>query len=271
MAISDISLTSGMRNNLLALQKTASNLSATQDRLSSGKKVNSALDNPTNFFAAQSQMQRASDLNDRKDGMSEAIQTVKAADNGISAITALILSAKGLATSASGTSDTAAQATYQAQYTQIKAQIDTLASDSSYRGTNLLTGNTLSIEFSAKSGDAKLEISNTTTATSTGLALGSSTWTTAGAAGSDLATMDSALNTLRTTSSTLASNLSIVTARQDFTTNMINTLQTGADNLTLADMNSEGANMLMLQTRQSLGTTALSLSSQAAQSVLKLF
>jgi len=65
--------------------------------------------------------------------------------------------------------------------------------------------------------------------------------------------------------------MSIVTIRQDFTTGMIATLQTGADNLTLADMNEEGANMLMLQTRQSLGTTALSLASQAAQSVLRLF
>lgn len=270
MAISDISLTAGMRNNLLALQKTASQLSATQDKLSSGKRVNSALDNPTNFFAAQSHMERASDLNDRKDGMSEAVQTVKAADNGIKAITALIQSAKGLASAAQGTSDTLSQATYQSQYAQIKSQINTLATDSGYRGTNLLTGNTLSIEFSDKTGVATLAIAGSS-ANSTGLALGANTWTQAGGAGSDLATMDSALSTLRTSSSTLASNLSIVTARQDFTSNMINTLQQGADGLTLADMNQEGANMLMLQTRQSLGTTALSLSSQAAQSVLRLF
>ena len=65
--------------------------------------------------------------------------------------------------------------------------------------------------------------------------------------------------------------MNIITIRQDFTSSMINTLQTGSDNLTLADMNEEGANMLMLQTRQSLGTTALSLAAQAAQSVLKLF
>ncbi len=271
MAINDISLTAGMRNNLLALQKTASQLQTTQDRLSSGKRVNSALDNPTNFFAAQAATNRASDLNDRKDMMAEAVQTIKAADNGITAITALIQSAKGLASAAQGTSDTVAQSTYYKQYTQIKSQIDTLASDSSYRGTNLLTGNTLSIEFSDKTGVAKLAIVGST-ANSTGLSLTGTDWGTAtGAAGSDLASMDSALNTLRTTSSTLASNLSIITARQDFTTNMINTLQQGSDNLTLADMNQEGANMLMLQTRQSLGTTALSLSSQAAQSVLRLF
>jgi flagellin-like hook-associated protein FlgL len=79
------------------------------------------------------------------------------------------------------------------------------------------------------------------------------------------------LATLRTKSQTLSANLSVITARQDFTTNMINALTIGADNLTAADTNEEGANMLMLQTRQSLGTTSLSLASQAAQSVLQLF
>ncbi len=271
MAISDISLTTGMRNNLLALQKTSTQLANTQDRLSSGKKVNSALDNPTNFFAAASHTQRASDLADRKDSMSEAVQTIKNADNGISAITALIQSAKGLASSAAATNDTLSQLTYESQFNQVASQITTLASDSSYRGTNLLTSGTLSIEFSQKSGDAKLTVNGFNASAS---ALGVTTtpgWSTTGNATQALANMDNALTKLRTQSSTLASNLSIITTRQSFTDDVINTLQAGADNLTLADMNQEGANMLMLQTRQSLGTTALSLSSQAAQSVLKLF
>ncbi|OPY12170.1 MAG: flagellin [Syntrophus sp. PtaB.Bin138] len=83
--------------------------------------------------------------------------------------------------------------------------------------------------------------------------------------------LDDALSTLAMNSSKLSSNLSIITTREDFSTNMVNTLTEGADKLTLADTNEEGANMLMLQTRQSLATTALSLSAQAAQSVLKLF
>jgi len=69
----------------------------------------------------------------------------------------------------------------------------------------------------------------------------------------------------------MSSNLNVVTVRQDFTEKMINTLEDGAVNLTIADMNEEGANMLLLQTRQALGTTSLSLASQAAQSVLRLF
>jgi flagellin-like hook-associated protein FlgL len=69
----------------------------------------------------------------------------------------------------------------------------------------------------------------------------------------------------------MSNNLAVVNTRLDFTTNMINTLQTGSDDLTLADMNQEGADLLTLQTQQQLGITALSLASQAAQSVLKLF
>jgi flagellin-like hook-associated protein FlgL len=271
MAISDISLTAGMRNNLLALQKTASQLSSTQDRLSSGKRVNTALDNPTNFFAAQAANNRASDLNDRKDSMSEAVQTIKSADNGISAISALIQSAKGLASAAVATNDTLSQATYYTQFLAIQTQITTLASDAGYRGTNLLTDGTLSLEFSQKTGDANLTVVGFK-ADAASLSVTSATWqASAGDATTALSNMDNALTTLRTKSSTLASNLSVITARQNFTDSMINTLQQGADGLTLADMNNEGANMLMLQTRQSLGTTALSLSSQAAQSVLRLF
>ena len=87
----------------------------------------------------------------------------------------------------------------------------------------------------------------------------------------DIALLDTAVGTLRTQSSKLSNNLSIITAREDFTEGMINTLKDGAAGLTNADMNEEGANMLMLQTRQALGTTSLSLASQAAQSVLRLF
>jgi len=80
MAVNDISLTSGMRNNLLSLQKTSDLINTTQQRLSTGKKVNSPLDNPTNYFAAQTHLERASDLTARKDGMAEAVQMVKAAE-----------------------------------------------------------------------------------------------------------------------------------------------------------------------------------------------
>ena len=276
MSISDISLTAGMRTNLLNLQNTSDLLNRTQQRLSSGKSVNSALDNPTNYFAAQNATQRASDLSDRKDGMANAVQTVSAANAGITAITGLIQAAKGISQSALSTSDTNVQSKLASQYDTIRSQIDNISSDSGFQGLNMLSStNTLTVDFNENS-SSKLDVVGFL-GNSTGLSLsaaggaGKSNWQSTSAITADSARMDSAISTLRTNTQTLAANLNIITTRQSFTDSMISTLQTGADNLTLADMNQEGANMLMLQTRQSLGTTSLSMSSQAAQSVLKLF
>jgi flagellin-like hook-associated protein FlgL len=273
MSIDNVNLTSGMFNNLISLQSIQGQINTTQEQMSTGKKVNSALDDPTSYFSAQSELQRASDLSNRQNGMSESVQTIQAANAGISGITSLIQSAQGLASSAASTNNTLSQATYYSQYLQIQTQISEMASDSGYQGTNLLTQGTLTIQFGQQSGTSQLTV-NGVDSTNTGLGVTSvGTWQdgTGLAAQSDSACMDTALTTLRADSSTLASNLSIITARQSFTTSLINTLQTGANNLTLADMNEVSANMLQLQTQQSLGTTALSLSSQAAQSVLKLF
>jgi len=272
MAINDISLTMGMRSNLVSLQGTVDLLNRTQERLTTGKKVNSALDDPTNYFVARDHMNRASDLAARKDGMSEAIQTVKAANAGIEGITSLIEAAKGLTQSARS-ANTAARSTLAVQYDTILDQIDDLSADSGYKGMNLLAGGDLTVDFNEDASNS-LTVTGFDASTSTAglnVADASNGWvadTDVDAAVSDL---DAAQNTLRSQSSSLAANMNIITIRQDFTSNMVNTLQTGADKLTLADMNEEGANMLMLQTRQSLGTTALSLASQAAQSVLRLF
>jgi len=271
MAVNDVSLTSGMRSNLLQLQGTSKMIDRTQERLSTGKQVNSALDNPTNYFAAQSHVNRANDFAVRKDGMAEGIQTAKAGDAGISAINSLVEAAKGLAAAALGTANTTDRATFSTQYQQLITQINTMASDSQYRGTNLLTGATLTVNFN-EDATSKLEVKGFT-ATAAGLSIATPTnvWTADGDITLSQIHLASATTQLRTQSKNLANNLNIITTRQDFTDQMIATLQTGADNLTLADMNQEGANMLMLQTRQNLGTTALSMSSQAAQSVLRLF
>jgi flagellin len=273
MAINDISLSAGMRNNLISLQQTNTYLNRTQERLSSGKKVNSALDNPTNYFSAQGYMNRASDLTGRKDGMSEAIQAVKAANSGITGITALIDNAKGIA-QAARSADAAGRVSLQTQYDEVMTQITNLANDAGYKGKNLLTGvdplsNNLTVEFN-ENGNSALTVKGFD-ARSDALNIDTSKLDTDTNIDLTVTALTAATTTLRTESARLAANLNIITTRQDFTTNMINTLTQGADNLTLADMNEEGANMLMLQTRQALGTTALSLSSQAAQSVLRLF
>jgi flagellin-like hook-associated protein FlgL len=384
MAVGQISLTSGMRANLNALQNTSKLLDQTQRRLSTGKKVNSALDNPTNFFAAKAHTNRASDLASLKDGMSEAIQVVKAADQGISAVTEMIESAKGLAqaaqtasneqstqatitgtalsagdtitingqtftaanmanatsgnffavanatgstalsfsaalvnldaaitandtfsgnvniTGAAGTLTISATGTdfvlegisetgaalsaagnnnrgerydLAQQYNSLMEQLDTLVTDAHYKGadTNLIEGQTLTISFE---GSHTLEIEGFSAKAADlggGIATSSNDWAVATDITTDIGKLDDALSTLRNESKSLASNLAVINTRQDFTSTMITTLTDGSDNLTLADMNEEGANMLMLQTRQSLATTSLSLSSQAAQAVLRLF
>ena len=271
MAINDITLGAGMRQSLAHLQTVASLMARTTERLATGRRVNSAVDDPAAYFAAQNHLSRASDLSVRKDAMGEAIQNVRAATEGIDALTSLIEQAKGLAASARGATAADRQA-LAAQFDDLLTQIDQLASDSGYRGINLLGGDSLTVEFN-EDGSSSITITGFDATTSGDLDIAGATndWvddTDIDAAVSDL---DDALDTLRTNAKTMASNLDIVTTRQEFTTSIINTLTTGADNLTLADPNEEGANMLALQTRQELGIVALSLSSAAQQSVLKLF
>jgi len=279
MALSTISLTSGMRANLFSLQKTSMDMEVTQKRLSTGLKVNSALDDPINFFTAQEHKMRASDLASRKDGMSEAIQTIKAANVGIEGINNLIAQAKSLAQSALSASSTDALA-FGTQFGEILTQINEMAEDSGYKGINLLQSGELTVEFAPSAGDATLKLTGFGGATTQFTTIGASVTSTDWVSGTDISTaviqtaidgLETAMGDLRTESKKLSSNLSIITAREDFTSNMTNTLKDGAAKLTEADMNEEGANMLMLQTRQALGTTSLSMASQAAQSVLRLF
>jgi flagellin-like hook-associated protein FlgL len=270
-----------MRANLVSLQNTNSLLEVTQKRLASGKKVNSALDDPVAYFTAVAHEQRASDLASRKDEMSEAVQTVKAADAGIQSINTLIAAAKSLAQSALSADSTATAESLRTQYLSVLDQIDFMSEDSGYKGVNLLSGTdaVLTVKFD-ELGSSYLEMQgfDATSTTDDGLGLlgTDNSWTTAtgidtGNIEDAILALDEAKIKLRTESSKLANNLSIVTARQEFTQGMINVLKDGAAGLTNADMNEEGANMLMLQTRQALGTTSLSLASQAAQSVLRLF
>jgi flagellin len=270
--MSDIVLSSGVRSNLLQLQQTSDLITKTQTRLATGKRVNSALDNPINFFTAQGLSTRANDLNSLLDSMTTGINTIQAANNGISAITKLVQSAQSLVSQGRQTSDTNVLATLSSQYDALLTQIDQLAGDSGLNGVNLLGGNDLTITLN-ETGASTSVITSYDDTTGGDLAIGAAgnNWaatTDLDAASSDLT---QALQTLRSQSQALGSNLQVVQIRQDFTKAMINTLNTGADSLTLADSNEEGANLLALQTRQQLSTTALSLAAQADQNVLRLF
>ena len=458
--MSDITLSAGVRSNLLSLQNTADMMSTTQTRLASGKKVNSALDNPNNFFTSQSLSNRASELSNLLDSISSSTKAIEAADNGIDAITKLVESAQSTVrqaqsanssntgthiqgeasidtTSSSGstvkervenqtlsqlgfasgsniaitsTSDNGVTSTFDlsahftatsealndangdgstgdnytisnlvddinasgvatasitddgrldlkangngqlsltltdadaatggqntagtvatvfgfgpaadvngtggstggaggtdvtwtaggsagavdtltivnqatttdadnaelvSQFNEILDQIDELAADASFDGINLVngTGNDLTVAFNEHRDSNKSELTIASAdLTSTGLALSDASSLSSSESNQKLDDLSTALTSLRSQASTFGSNLNTVKIRQEFTKDSINTLQTGADSLVLADSNEEGANMLALQTRQSLSTTALSLASQADQAVLR--
>jgi flagellin-like hook-associated protein FlgL len=383
-----IVLSASVRQNLLSLQSTADLLSTTQNRLATGNKVNSALDNPTNFFTAQSLNNRASDINNLLDGIGNGVQVLQAANTGITSLQKLVDTAKSianqvlqttvgystkstvssalavggtsanlvdgvtiksgdvLAIAATGggtatsitftaneslaqlnttlaannltasldssnklvitTSNDAASSTIGAvtytntgggtvtfgavgapvadaasqairsnlvsQYNNIVAQITTTAQDSSFNGINLLNGDNLKLTFN-ETGKSTLSITGVTY-NATGLGLNTlvsgTDFLDNNSANKALTALSAASTSLRTEASALGSNLSIVQIRQDFSKNLINVLQTGSSNLTLADTNQEAANSQALSTRQSIAVSALALANQSQQSVLQL-
>jgi flagellin-like hook-associated protein FlgL len=270
--MSDIVLSPGVRSNLLQLQQTADLITSTQTKLATGKRVNSALDNPNNYFTAQGLNNRANDLSALLDGISTGINTIQAANNGITAITKLVQSAQSLTTQAQQTTDPTLRTALSQQFDSILTQIDQLAGDSGFNGVNLLNGQDLTVTLN-ETGTSTAVVAGVTDTTAGSLNVGTSTnnWASTGDIAAASTDLTAALATLRSQSQALSSNLQSVQVRQDFTKSMISTLNTGADSLTLADSNEEGANLLALQTRQQLSTTALSLASQADQNVLRLF
>ncbi|MCC8983880.1 flagellin [Bradyrhizobium acaciae] len=387
--MSGIILSSSVRQNLLSLQSTADLLSTTQNRLATGKKVNTALDNPTNFFTAQSLDNRASDINNLLDGIGNGVQVLQSANTGITSLQKLVDTAKSIANqvlqsptgyttrsqatstaalggtaanlvdgttiksgdvlaiaasagqpafsftfgassslaqlntslaasnltasldssnklvitttndaasstigavtftntgggtatfSAAGTAPVAdpasqsARAALVTQYNNTIAQITTTAQDASFNGINLLNGDNLKLTFN-ETGKSTLAISGVTF-NATGLGLNTLTAGTDfldnNSANKVLTALGTASSSLRSEASTLGSNLSIVQIRQDFSKNLINVLQTGSSNLTLADTNEEAANSQALSTRQSIAVSALALANQSQQSVLQL-
>jgi flagellin len=371
--MSNITLSAGIRQNLLSLQNTAANLTTTQQHLATGKKVNTAFDNPTSYFTSQSLNNRAGDLSALLDQIGQAQQTLNAANNGLTGLTSLLeqalstaqqaqastndtvgattgtvslsgnsaaaatlliatggttytvsiaasaalstieaningtsglgstgavtasddgsghliltgntpntsFTASGTDQSAFGLASTAVvgssstRTTLQGNYNSLLTQIDQLAGDSSYNGVNLINGNNLTVNFN----ETATSTLNITGVTFNHSGLGLSTIAAGGFQTSSTITgaetaINSAITTVRAQTETFGTNSSTIQTRQSFEQNMINTLQTGASNLVLADQNQESANLLTLQTQQQLEVSALSIANQANQSVLKLF
>lgn len=154
-------------------------------------------------------------------------------------------------------------------YNTVRQQIDDLVNDANYRGVNLLNGDVLTTYFN-EDNTSLLETTGQIL-TSAGLGITEATFRTSTGIENDLDKVASALADVRSFGNTIANSLTIIQTRKDFTEQTIVTLKAGAADLTLADQNEEGANLLALQTRQQLGVTSLALASQSQQSVLRLF
>jgi flagellin-like hook-associated protein FlgL len=302
----NVVLTAAVRGNLLALQSTSSLIDRTQGRLSTGLSVSSAIDDPLKFFQAKSLLDRATDLSSRKDGIDQGVSTLQTVVQATEALETLVQQIKGTVDGArSQTKSQRKEAQIQIQ--ELVTQIQKLVEDATFQGLNLLnsTASKLTVRFSEKN-DSKLEVDGvdfnasrfylnsagtsslsfnatagaTLTISRLGFVAQLSTFSLSLAsilasfneqANLAISRLDQTVENVRAKSATLASNVSILQVRLDFTDNYINILTEGADKLRLADLNEEGANLLALQTRQALGIQSLAFAGQAEQAILGLF
>ena len=272
MAI-DIALSAAVRANLLSLQGTQQLIEQTQNRLSTGLRVSSPLDDARAFFEAKSLGDAAADINEKKEGIDQAISSLTVALEAIDAVDNMVQQMKGIAIS-SRTATGNELVELVAQFNELRTQIDNMASDANYQGLKLIngTGTTLSVQFSNDTTSLLNIASVDLRSTSLGLSLSSaanfslSTNITA-----SLTEITSAIDTLRGKAQSLGSNVALLQTRLSFTSEYVNTLEEGAGKLTLADINEEGANLVARQVRQQLGVQALAFAGQSEQSVLQLF
>lgn len=284
-----VTLSSSTRSSLLTLQRTAGLVDRTNSRLSTGLKVSSAVDDAVSYFQAKSLTDRATDLASRKEGIDQGISSLKSAITGLEAVEKLLVQMKGVLLSAKAAT-AAERVDLASQFNTLGTQLTALADDTSFQGLNLVnsTGSNLKVQFSEKS-TAILDVAGTDNRLSalagftmagatviatavTGLTAGwSAISTSVSLFDSIIEKMDSAVTTVRSNVKTLGTNVALLQTRSDFTKTYVNALKEGADKLTLADLNEEGANLVSLQTRQQLGIQALSFAGQQDQGVLSLF
>jgi len=292
----EITLTAATRSNLLSLQNTASLVGRTQERLATGLKVNSAIDDALAFFKARNLNSRANDLSSIKDTIANGISTIRAAIQGLESMESVIKQMKALAQSAISSPESSTRAKLASQFNELRSQIDNLAEDAHFNGYNLLKNDTnaflggadmLTVKFNERiepPGLSQLIVSGLRTTdfdvimADAAVATGSGTnvWGVTGTAAVTAITasirgLDSALQTVRQAAQEFGTNSAMLQIRIDFTQNLINTLRGGAAQLVNADLNEESANLLSLQTRQELGTISLSIAQRSEQSILRLF
>ena len=270
-----VNLSSSVRSNLLTLQRSTDLIALTQTRLSTGKVVNSAIDDAPAFFTAKALENTASDFNLLKTDIDLAISTIQAAIDGIDAITELVVQAKGLATNSKATGNTNERSTLAVQFNELLGQINLIANDASFNGSNLLkaTPDELGVAFNDDN-SSNLTITgldSTTASTGINIAVAANGFGANANIDAALTQISAALSELRTNAATMGSKNTILGTRLDFTENLVANLNNGEGKLTLADLNEESAKLLALQTRQQLGINSLALAAQSERSILALF
>jgi flagellin len=279
-----VALSQGLRSALNGLSSLDAGIEVSNKRLSTGKKVNDVLDNASVFFQAAGFDRRAAGLESLVDGINLGIRTLEKASSAVVAGQKLLETAQGLArqalTFATGSTERNNILTQiSGILTATTGQFDQLTADASFNGKNLLrtlAANDLKVVTNLETGAAQTSVSQT----AADLKVGGGIVVTAAnfAAGADdtkvnslITELTTAIGTTTTRASQLSANISILQVRQDFTKSDARTNRTASDNLTLADLNEEGAKLTALQNRQSLAVTALQLASRSDQAILRLF
>lgn len=297
----DIALTAAQRSSLLSLQQTQTLSDRTQTRLTTGKAVNSVVDDAVNFFRAQALSDRGNDFALRRDeidqgisALSTALQAVEATDNLLNQLQGIVEAARSQSTAERQSATT--------QFIEVGKQISELIEDASFAGLNLLnsTNSTLDVSFGIRT-SSRLQVtgfnlnataasttngsiftvnaftSNNSSFTISNFGVSSGSFTSFGADNSNVSfattavqNISTGISNLRARGASLGANVAILQTRLDFTDAYVNELQVGSDKLTLADLNEEGANLVALQTRQQLGIQSLAISGQQQQSILAL-
>ena len=298
--MSDITLTASARNSLLSLTGTASLMSRTQGRLTSGLKVASAIDDAVSYFKSRSLTDRASDFSVRKDEIDQGISSMKAAINGTTLVDGILKQMKGIVNSVR-TADSSTRTALSSQFNDLAKQINSAMQDASYQGLNLVDNSsaTMTVYFNQGT-NASLNVHSknmraskllTTMVNGTSSASFNAVTDLVTAAGGNggfsaltsqtaispaavldhvSSIIDKGISQIRSQSALLGGNVTFLQSRMDFTSNYINTLQEGSGKLTLADLNEEGANLVSLQTRQQIGIQSLSIAGQQQQAILSL-
>jgi flagellin-like hook-associated protein FlgL len=273
MTIGSIPNSFSTQASVTSLANSEKLLQQAQKALSTGQSVNAPSDNPTAYYAAQGFLQQASDLTSLKDNLSTALTTVSSTVDSISSIKDVVGQLQGIVSAASSTTDATARAGFAQQYNALLPQLDQLANDAGFNGTNLLNGSSGSLTVSFNANNKSTLTISSVDATSNGLGIGAASNNFASSADLNAASaqLSSALSTLDVAAANLGNNATLIETNQDFTSNLTNNLQGAADTLTAADPNQEAASLLATQVQSQLGVVSLSISGQLEQAVLKLF